>query len=96
MSIVYSPSARDDLTWMRTYYSRVFPDGAVNARRHLKAAEKNLCANPEIGRPSEVATLRELPIARTPFSIVYAIRHNRILILRVWDGRAERSDMRLS
>jgi hypothetical protein len=28
MKIVYLPSARDDLVWMRSYYKRVFPEGS--------------------------------------------------------------------
>jgi len=91
MKIVYLPSARDDLAWMRSYYTRVFPEGSARAREHFRAAQRMLAANPDIGRATDVATVRELQIARTPFSIIYRLRNERIEILRVWDGRADRS-----
>jgi toxin ParE1/3/4 len=91
MKIVYLPSARDDLVWMRTYYTRVFPEGSARAGAHFRSAQHMLAANPEIGRTTDVATVRELQVARTPFSIIYRINRGRIEVLRVWDGRAERS-----
>jgi len=91
MKIVYLPSARDDLVWMRTYCTRVFPEGSARARAHFRSAQHMLAANPEIGRTTDVATVRELQVARTPFSIIYRINRGRIEVLRVWDGRAERS-----
>ena len=91
MKIVYLPSARDDLVWMRSYYSRVFPEGSARARAHFRSAQRMLAANPELGRPTDVATVRELQVARTPFSILYRLGKARIEVLRVWDGRAERT-----
>lgn len=91
MKIVYLASARDDLVWMRTYYTRVFPEGSARAREHFRSAKRTLAANPELGRITDVATVRELQIARTPFSIIYRLDRGRIEVLRVWDGRAERS-----
>ena len=69
MKIVYLPSARDDRVWMRSYYTRVFPEGSARARAHFRSAQHMLAANPEVGRPSDIATVRELQVARTPFSI---------------------------
>ena len=95
MKIVYLPSARDDLAWMRTYYTRVFPEGSARARAHFRSGERMLAGNPELGRTTDVATVRELQVARTPFSIIYRVNSGRIEVLRVlgWPGRAERSAM---
>ena len=87
MKIAYLPSARDDLVWMRTYYARVFPDGSARARARLGRTSD---PPPELGRTTDVATVRELQVARTPSSIIYRVKGRRIEVLRVWDGRAER------
>lgn len=91
MKTVYLASARDDLAWMRAYYTRVFSEGSARAAAHFRAAQRMLSANPELGRATDVASVRELPIARTPFSIVYRLQNERIEVLRIWDGRADRS-----
>jgi hypothetical protein len=43
---------------MRTYYTRVFPDGSARARAHFRSAERVLAANPELGRTTDVAAVR--------------------------------------
>ena len=58
-----------------------------------RAGEKLLSANPVIGHASEFAGVRELAIARTPFSFIYRIAEDRIEFLRVWDARADRALM---
>jgi plasmid stabilization system protein ParE len=48
-----------------------------------------LADNPRIGHPySDSQGLREYPIRRTPFSLLYRIAEDRIEILRLWDKRA--------
>ena len=91
MTIVYLVTARDDLIWMRRYYSRIFPAGEIQARKHFRLAESILVQNPEIGHSIEVDGLRELVIPRTPFSFIYRLKNNRIEVLRLWDSRADRS-----
>ena len=91
MKIVYLASARDDLAWMRTYFARVFPEGSARAAAHFHAAQRMLSVNPELGRATDLAGIRELQIARTPFSLVYRLHQERIEVLRVWDGRTDRS-----
>ncbi|PTM94306.1 type II toxin-antitoxin system RelE/ParE family toxin [Mycoplana dimorpha] len=89
MEIVYLPSAVADLQWMRLYYSRVFPQGARRARQHLLATERLLADNPYAGEATGIADVREFPIRRTPFSIIYRVRSRRLEILRVWDQRGD-------
>ena len=33
MKLVFLPSTRSDLLWMRTYYAHAFPDGAKRAAK---------------------------------------------------------------
>ena len=89
MRLVYLPRAVRDIAWMRDYYGRVFPEGRAKARDHLRAAERLLVEHPEIGRPTDVSQVRELVIARTPFTFIYRLKDDRIEILRVWDDRAD-------
>lgn len=89
MEIVYLPSAVADLQWMRLYYSRVSPQGARRARQHLLAIERLLADNPHAGEAMGIADVREFPIRRTPFSIIYRVRSRRLEILRVWDQRGD-------
>ena len=93
MRILYLACARDDLSWLRQYYREVFPDGATRALKHLLAAEGLLRTNPLIGRRTGIGDSRELHIARTPFSLIYRVREDRIEILRVWDGRRDRASL---
>ena len=88
MRLVYLPSALRDLLWLRHYYERVFPEGAAGARTRIRAMERLLLDNPHAGRPTHREGVRRLPIARTPFFVVYRPTPERIEILRVFDGRA--------
>jgi toxin ParE1/3/4 len=88
MRLVYLPSTRGDLRWLRHYYARVFPEGAAAARAHVLAVERLILDNPHIGRPTHSPEVRRLQIARTPFFLLYRVVADRIEVLRVIDGRS--------
>lgn len=92
MKIVFLPAALEDLEWMRQYYRDIFPEGKKNAAKHYRNAMANLKENHLIGSLSEaVPELREYPIARTPFSLVYHLHPDEIRILQVKDQRSSRA-----
>ena len=92
MEVVFLPSTRADLVWMRTYYGRIFVDGARRAASQYRRACQLIGDNPSIGRPVEgMAGVREFSIPRTPFSFIYRVKDERVEILRVWDQRGDRS-----
>jgi len=91
MKLVYLPAAIADIAWMRRYYARIFPEGQKRAREHFRAAERLLSENPRIGRVIDKPNVRELVVARTPFSFIYRVNLGRIEVLRVWDNRAGRA-----
>lgn len=92
MKLVFLPSTRPDLLWMRTYYTQIFPDGAKRAAEHYGRACRVIRDNPSIGHPVEdMAEIREFSIPRTPFSFIYRVVEDRIEVLRVWDQRGDRS-----
>lgn len=90
MRVVLLDSAREDLIWFRRYYRLVFPEGRREGVRHFDKAVEALGDMPGLGRILDGGH-REMAIARTPFSLVYRLRDNRIEVLRVWDLRADRA-----
>ena len=92
MKLVFLPSTRSDLLWMRTCYAHVFPGGAKHAADPYRRICGIIRENPLVGRPvEEIEGVREFSIPRTPFSFVYRIVEDRIEVLRVWDQRGDRS-----
>lgn len=92
MNVVFLPSTRIDLLWMRTYYARIFPGGAKHAAEQYHRASRVVQGNPLVGHPVEgMEGVREFSIPRTPFSIIYRVADNRIEVLRVLDQRGDRS-----
>ena len=92
MKLVFLPSTRSDLLWMRTYYAHIFPDGAKRAADQYRRTCGIISENPLVGHPvEEIEGVREFSIPRTPFSFIYRIVEDRIEVLRVWDQRGARS-----
>ena len=92
MKLVFLPSTRTDLLWMRTCYARAFPGGAKRAAEQYLRASRVVRGNPLVGHSVEgLAGVREFPIPRTPFSFLYRVVGDRIEVLRVWDQRGDRS-----
>ena len=63
-----------------------FPAAEAVARRIVELAER-LMPYPHLGRPGRVEGTRELPVGRTPFTLVYRLHANRISIARVLHQR---------
>jgi plasmid stabilization system protein ParE len=91
MRLVLLPAAILDLAWVRSYCGRVFPEGAKGARPRIRASLRLIRDNPELGHPTHRAGVRELVVPRTPFSLIYRVRGDRVELMRVWDQRADRS-----
>ena len=92
MKLVFLPSARVDLLWMRRYYTRIFPEGAQQAAAQYARTRNLLRRNPLIGHAADdIEGIREYSIPRMPFSFIYRVGDDRIEVLRVWDERGDRS-----
>lgn len=66
----------------------MFPEGVRKAKKQFSSVRQMLESNPFIGHLStDVEHVRELHIARTPFTIVYRVTDTHIEVLRVWDTR---------
>ena len=53
MQLVFLPSTRSDLLWMRTYYDYIFPDGAKRAAEQYRRTGTLIRNNPLVGRAVE-------------------------------------------
>ena len=62
------------------------PAAETVARRIIDAAEQ-LPTYPKLGRPGRVAGTRELPVGRTPFTLIYRLRTVSVAIARVLHQR---------
>ena len=51
MKLVFLPSTRSDLLWMRAYYVHIFPDGAKRAADQYRRTCGIISENPFVGRP---------------------------------------------
>lgn len=93
MKFVFLASAKPDLRWFKRYYAVSFPEGRRNADAQFLKTRELLMANPQIGHPLEnLAGAREYSIPRTPFSFIYRVAGDAIVVLRVLDGRSEDSN----
>jgi ParE toxin of type II toxin-antitoxin system, parDE len=90
VKIVFLETAQLDVIWFREYYRLAFPAGKSNAAIQVKESKLLLKTYPQVGNPLDTVDLCELPILRTPFVLIYRIRHDEIQIVRLWDQRAER------
>jgi plasmid stabilization system protein ParE len=93
MRIAYSGLARSDLRWYDRYYKQVFPEGALNAHAHYMRAIRLLLEHPHVGQEIDAAGTRAWPIPKTPFSLIYRVRNEKIQVLRVWDNRRDRAEL---
>jgi plasmid stabilization system protein ParE len=89
MKIVYLSSTLEDLEWMRSYYTKVFPDGAIRAREQFKATVNLICEHPSIGHETDIQDVLEFTIPKTPFSVIYREKDDCIEVLRIWDDRGD-------
>ncbi len=89
MNLVFLESTKPDLDWFRTYYEKIFPEGAAAARRHYVKAIDNIVFSPYIGQPVGMDGLRKFSVRKTPFAVVYQVFEDRIEIVRIWDQRAD-------
>lgn len=88
MRLIYLKSALAGLRWFRRYYKLVFPEGAERANAQFVVSHRSLRDNPLIGHKLEDRPLREYPIARTPFVIVYRLHGDEIQVVRIHDARS--------
>jgi toxin ParE1/3/4 len=90
--------ARRELRIQRRYIAREQPAAALRIAARIVAAVDRLGEYPYLGRIAawdHRNRLRELPVARTPFVVVYAVDegHQEVVILSILHGAERRGDL---
>ena len=66
-----------------------FPEGRRNADQQFHAFQRLLLSNPFIGEAvADIPEARAFPIQKTPFTVIYRVKDDRIEVLRVLDQRS--------
>jgi len=89
------PRARRELWALRRYIAQDQPAAATRIAQHILAAVDRLGQYPLYGRPAawdSRGLLRELPVAGTPFVVVYEVDEaiGAVIILRIVHGAQRR------
>jgi len=91
LKVVWSLSALRDLRTQQLYIARTQPAAATRVAQRIKSAANRLATYPRYGRQvawDATRHFRELPVATTPFVVLYTtdIAADTILIVRVVHG----------
>ncbi len=89
MEIVWLDEAIDTLNAHVFYIAGEHVDAARRIRVRILDRVEHLRDMPHIGRPGRVGGSRELPVPRTPYVIVYRVRADAIMVLRILHGAQE-------
>lgn len=83
--IVYAPSSTKDVAWFYSYYEDR-PELAKNGLSNYRKTKNTLASFPLTGRPIKGDKYQK-SVPNTPFIIVYKLRGNYLVILRIKDTR---------
>ncbi|MDG3443780.1 type II toxin-antitoxin system RelE/ParE family toxin [Nitrospirillum amazonense] len=86
MKIEWLPAAQREFGNQIIYIADRNPTAAVRIGDAVEAAVEQLAQYPRSGRPGRVAGTQELVVTDTPYIVVYRIRSNTVVILRVLHG----------
>ncbi len=89
MIAIWSPRAIRHLTAIRQYIEKDSDAGAATVAVRILDAIEVLCTQPNMGRPGRLPGTRELVISGTPYIVPYRVRHERLQLLAVFDGRRQ-------
>lgn len=92
MKLVFLQTAQSGLRWMKRYYREQTQLDAQRVFASFDAVLDRLTAEPFAGHPfDDFEHVRELSIARSPFSILFTHREDTVYVIDVRDQRGLRS-----
>ena len=94
LELRFATEADQDFRRLYAFIAELNPGAADRLGIALQDRMELLCASPDIGRPyagSEDIRESVLPFASTAYIIRYQLRSDCLLIVRIWNGREERS-----
>jgi toxin ParE1/3/4 len=80
LEIVWSPLALARLQEIRAFIALDKPDAAARLATRIVSLVEALRIHPVLGRVGPAPGIRELIIGGTPYSILYRVRANRLII----------------
>ena len=83
MKVVWSPTARRDLTRIEEYIAERNPTAAQRVAQRLVQVTRRLVDFPGSGRPGRLPNTRELVVLGTPYLIPYTVRGEEVRIIAV-------------
>jgi toxin ParE1/3/4 len=89
MNAVWSPRAIRHLVAVRKYIEKDSDGNAALIAGRILDAIEILRTQPQMGRPGRLAGTRELVVSGTPYIVPYRVRHERLELLAVFDGRRQ-------
>jgi toxin ParE1/3/4 len=90
VEIVWSPLARARLREIHAFVALDKPEAAKHLATGIIAMVEALRLHPYLGRAAAEPGIRELVIGGTPYSILYRVRGQRVIISTIWHGAQER------
>ena len=92
MKLEWSPAALADRDAIFDFIEFDSPRSAISVDEAIEAKADQLIDFPEIGRVGRVDGTRELVLTSLPYVLVYIIRPDTVLILRVLHGARQWPD----
>jgi plasmid stabilization system protein ParE len=89
MKAVWSPRAIRHLAAIREYIAKESDGNAALVAGRIPEAIEILRTQPQMGRPGRLAGTRELVVSGTPYIVPYRVKHERLELLAVFDGRRQ-------
>ena len=83
MTIVWSPTAVEDLEHIRATIEQYTPRAAAKVARAIMRRVESLAEFPGMGKPGRIPHTRELVIPDTPFIVVYTTVEQTVQIVTV-------------
>ena len=83
MRIAWTNSAQRDLAAHFDYLAARNPDSALQLEATTMQIVEGLIAFPHRGRPGRREGTRELLVPHLPYIVIYSIREERIIVLRI-------------
>lgn len=86
MKLEWLPAAQRNLQSQLAYIAEHNPLAAIAMGDAIEASVARLADYPRIGRPGRVPGTHELPVAGTPYVVVYRVELAAVVILRPLHG----------
>jgi toxin ParE1/3/4 len=92
MRLKFLKLAKQDIGEAVSHFKRTAPHAIDGFAAAIKTSLSLILSNPNVGRPSQTANIREWSVPNWPYVIPYRIVGDDIEILRVWHTRRDRPE----